>query len=156
MRKHLLCLVVVLPGLPCAGESINVDFGLPGAGPSATYGAARLAGVWNSIEGQHTPFTDPQVIYDLVDIDGEATGVTLYQFGGQDLVAEDDPSVTGDHALLLNDALVTHSQGLETCLWINGLENLHKHVNRTRMQSLRIHDGHRTAGCHFSHRYETN
>ena len=80
-------------------------------------------GVWNSIEGEHTPFWDPQVIYDLVDVHGNPTGVTLYQFGGTDVIAATDPSVGGDDAILLNDALVTQTTNLESCLFIDGLAN---------------------------------
>ncbi len=106
------------------GQSINIDFGLPGNGPSDSYAAAGLAGKWNSVEGEHTSIGNPTAIYDLVDLDGNATGVTLHQFGGQDMItAGNDPSVEGDDAILMNDCIVTHSAGLETCLFINGLES---------------------------------
>jgi hypothetical protein len=105
------------------GQSINVDFGQPNVGPPDTYAGAGLAGVWNSIEGEHTPFTNPQVIYDLVDLDGQPTGVTLYQFGGMELIDVNDPGLVGEENRMMRDALVTHSTSLETCLWINGLEN---------------------------------
>ena len=123
----ILRLVIVLTAAlgiatPSLGQSFNIDFGLPDAGPSPTYAAAGLVGVWNSIEGEHTPFSNPQIIYDLVDLQGNPTGVTLYQFGGQELIAAHDPSIDGNDAILLNDALVTHSQNLESCLYINGLE----------------------------------
>ena len=109
-------------GAPSLGQSFNIDFGLPESGPPPTYGAAGQIGAWNSIEGEHTPFNDPQIIYDLVDLQGNPTGVTLHQFGGLELIAADDPSVDGNDAILLNDALVTHSANLETCLYIDGLE----------------------------------
>ncbi len=116
-------LMLLLPAPSALGQSINIDFGQPDAGPSSTYGGAGRPGVWNSIEGQHTPFRDPQVIYDLVDVHGNPTGVTLHQFGGTDLIAAADPSVSGDDAILMNDALVTHTTNLESCLFINGLAN---------------------------------
>lgn len=119
---HALTLgLVTMLSATATGQSINIDFGLPGAGPADTYAAAGRAGVWNSIEGEQTDFTDPEIIYDLVDVHGNATSVTLYQFGGTELIAESDPTVSGDDAILLNDAIVTHTLGLETCLWINGL-----------------------------------
>jgi len=106
-------------------QSFNIDFGEPGAGPPATYGAAGLAGVWNSIRGEHTtPSQSPQPHdYPLVDLNGDLTGVGLHQFGGTDLIWEPDPSVTGDDAILLYDAIITYSMGLQSCLYINGLEN---------------------------------
>jgi hypothetical protein len=119
---------MVVAAISCASpvshaQHINIDFGLPGSGPAPTYAAAGLPGVWNSIEGTHTPFQNPEIIYNLVDLDGNPTAVTLYQFGGTELIVENDPSVTGDDAVLLNDANVTHTQNLETCLFINGLED---------------------------------
>ena len=108
---------------PTLGQSFNIDFGLPEAGPPPTYGGAGQVGTWNSIEGEHTPFNDPEIIYELVDLQGHPTGVTLHQFGGLDLIAADDPSIKGNDAILLNDALVTHSANLESCLFINGLES---------------------------------
>ena len=100
-----------------SAQSINIDFGLPGAGPAASHGAAGSAGVWNSIEGEHTPFWDPEVVYDLVDVNGNPTGAYLYQFGGMELTADDDPALTHDDALLMEDGLVTHSASLEVCVW---------------------------------------
>lgn len=32
---------------PSFGQSLNIDFGLPDAGPPPTYGAAGQVGVWN-------------------------------------------------------------------------------------------------------------
>lgn len=106
----------------CPAQSINIDFGLPGAGPSSRYGGAGLPGVWNSIEGTHTPFASPEIIYGLVDLEGNPTDVTLYQYGGTELLLASDPTVSGDDAVLLNDAIITHFPTLETCLFINGLD----------------------------------
>ncbi|HEV8325681.1 MAG TPA: hypothetical protein VG389_28990 [Myxococcota bacterium] len=99
-------------------QSLNVDFGLPADAPSDTYGAAGLPGVWNSIEG------DPNApsAYALVGLDGAPTAVTLYQYGGTYLLSAADPSVSGDDAALLNDALITYDASLESCLFVNGLE----------------------------------
>src|SRR5437899_3122081 len=108
-------------GIAAAGaqaQNINVDFGPAAAGPSATYGAAGLPGVWNSIEGQSTP----SVTYNLVDIYGNPTPVTLSQYGGMSLLTTSDPSVTGDDAALLDDYLITYDPTLESCLFVNGLE----------------------------------
>ncbi len=115
-------------GMVCAcasaasGQAINIDFGRDTPPPS-TYGAVGLPGVWNSIEARHTSLSNPEYVYSLVDIHGQPTGATLYQYGGTELVEAEDPSLSGDHEALMSDCLVTYSQGLETCLFINGLEN---------------------------------
>ncbi|MHC5114907.1 MAG: hypothetical protein ACYTGP_10830 [Planctomycetota bacterium] len=123
MRITAFVAALLVPATAAFGQSLNIDFGPTAAGPSPLYAGAGLAGVWNSIEGEHTPFSDPQVVYDLVDLDGNPTGVTLHQFGGTELISAFDPSVNGEHAVLMNDALITHSSGLESCLFINGLAN---------------------------------
>lgn len=112
-------LALALLAAPAASaQSLNVDFGLPADAPSSSYAAAGLPGVWNSIEGQDAPET----IYPLVGLDGTPTGVTLHNIGGTDLLSASDPSVSGDDGALLNDALLTFTSSLETCLFVDGLE----------------------------------
>src|SRR5215831_7065675 len=97
-------------------QAFNVDFGMPANKPADTYAAAGLPGVWNSIEGQ------AGITYPLVGLDGRATGVTLTQTGATSLVQASDPSVSGDDAALLDDALITNIAGQEVCLGIHGLQ----------------------------------
>ena len=124
ISTRIAALSSLLLGSVAMAQNINIDFGLPGAGPPATYAAAGLPGMWNSIEGTHNQsFVNPTIIYNLVDINGNPTPVTLFQFGGLELLLDGDPSVSGDDAVLLNDCIVTHTQNLETCLFINGLQN---------------------------------
>jgi hypothetical protein len=49
--------------------------------------------------------------------------VSLRQIGGLATISVDDPDVTGDDATLMNDFLVTSDPDLESCLFIEGLEN---------------------------------
>src|SRR5438445_993169 len=79
--------------------AINVSFGPPGNAPPATYAAAGRAGVWNRVAGQ------AGTTYPLVGIYGEATNVTLSQSPSTTLLAGTDPSVTGDDAKLMENAL---------------------------------------------------
>jgi len=121
-------LTMILGGMATAafGQAFNIDVGQPGGGPPASYAGAGLPGVWNAIPVYHmTPFmTGPHPDdFMLVDINGNATGVGLHQYGGMDLVALNDPSVSGNDALLMNDCLITHSAALETCVYLNGLED---------------------------------
>jgi hypothetical protein len=108
---------IVLGASVAHAQSFNVDFGQPADAPSSTYAAAGLPGVWNSIRAEDTPMT----IYHLVGLDGAPTSVTLYNIGGTSLLSATDPTVTGDDARLMNDALLTHSSTLEVCLFVDGL-----------------------------------
>lgn len=109
-----------------SAQSFNIDVGTTGSGPSSSYGAAGQAGVWNRVRAEHmTPFmTGPHPSdYMLVDITGAATGVGLHQYGGMADLNASDLSVSGNDADLLNDAILTHSIPLETCVYLNGLQN---------------------------------
>ncbi len=119
--RHALAASVLLAAM-ANGQSFNIDFGPSDEGPPAEYAAAGLPGVWNAVEAEHTSIGNPTALYQLVDLDGNLTDVTLHQFGGMDLQSMDDPSVTGNDAILMNDTLITHDQNLETCMFINNLE----------------------------------
>jgi hypothetical protein len=114
---------LVLPGAcglalaaSVAAQDLNLDFGGSGTGPPATYAAAGRAGVWNAIAAAHGTTTGG-----IVDLAGAATAVTVQQIGGLALLDDNDPAVTGDDALLLDDFLVTYNAGLESCLYLNHL-----------------------------------
>src|SRR6516162_3661320 len=96
-------------------QAFNIDFGTAANKPAATYAAAGLPGVWNGIEGQSG------TTYPLVGLDGQPTSVTLTQSGATSLISMSDPSVTGNDAALLDDALITNIAGQEVCLGIHGL-----------------------------------
>jgi len=126
IQLSLAAICVLCGALTASGQNFNVDVGEPGSQPNSSYAAAGLAGVWNSVRGTHiAPFTPEPTEDDdmLVDINGNPTGVGFHQFGGMDYVTTNDPSVSGNDASLLNDYLATHSETLESCMYLNGLEN---------------------------------
>jgi hypothetical protein len=115
--RALSTLYALALAAPAAAQSFNIDFGPPGAGPPADYRAAGVRGFWNSFE------TIDSTVYQLVDVDGILTGVTLSQFGGTEIVqgtlaGPGDPQ--GGHRTLLEDAMVTHTT-IESCLFIHNL-----------------------------------
>jgi hypothetical protein len=105
-----------LLGAAAAAQDLNIDFGSGTSAPPATYGAAGQPGVWNEIPAAHGTTTPG-----LVDLSGAVTAVSVSQIGGLALLDDNDPAVTGDHALLLDDFLVTYNDGLESCLYLNAL-----------------------------------
>ena len=117
LRSALLASVAAAAAaMAASAQSLNFDFGSPGSGPPPTYGAAGRAGAWNSIPAAHGTTTGG-----LVDLDGAPTAVSVTQIGGLALLEVSDPGVTGDDALLLDDFLVTYDDGLESCIFLNGL-----------------------------------
>lgn len=102
---------------PVAGQSLNIDFGEPGNGPSADYGAAGLPGVWNSFPGTHAV-----TVPNLLGLDGLPTAVSLRQIGGFDTPLVNDPETSGNDALLMDDYLVTFSAGLESCIYLDNVQ----------------------------------
>ncbi|HPF40614.1 MAG TPA: hypothetical protein P5081_16070 [Phycisphaerae bacterium] len=123
--NRILCAGSFLAMVSAASaQSFNVDVGLPGSGPSQSYAAAGLPGKWNVISAAHvTPFmTGPHPLAEhLFDLAGDPTNVVVHQFGGMDLNQKDDPGTSDDDAALMDDYRATHSQSLETCLYVNGL-----------------------------------
>ncbi len=100
-----------------SGQSLNIDFGVDGVAPPDTYGgAADQAGQWITLPG-----TQGVTVHDLVDIDGNVTEVSLFQFGGTETLTFKDRDVAGDHAILMNDCLITHTN-IESCLFFNNFE----------------------------------
>jgi len=118
-------LVISALSAAALGQSFNVDIGPFNTGPAVTYGAAGVPGFWNSVPAAHTSANPGPTLgdYILSDIHGNVTGVGLHQFGGMELISQDDPSVGGDDAVLLKDAIVTHSISLKSCLYFNNLQN---------------------------------
>lgn len=111
-----LLLAAFLGAGEAAAQSINVDFGPPGAGPPASYGAAGQAGVWNSIPAAHNTTT-----FNLLGLGGLPTAANLRQYGGLETVSVTDPDTAGDHGVLMDDYLVTFDSDLETCIFMTGL-----------------------------------
>lgn len=113
-------------GTAASAQSFNIDVGMLGNSPPSSYGAAGAPGFWNRVTADHVvPFSTGRTPEDvlLVDLDGVQTNVGFHQFGGMDLVSTNDPSVTGDDASLMNDYLATHNAILESCAYLNGLED---------------------------------
>jgi hypothetical protein len=105
---------------PATAQSINIDFGPPGSGPSSGYRAAGIHGFWHSFEA-----IDPVITYDLVDVHGKPTDATVGQFGGTEIVQGSIGRLGqpgGEDWVLLGDAMVTHTN-IESCLFFNGLKN---------------------------------
>lgn len=116
MRTLSALLAAALAAAPADAQSFNIDFGQPGAGPPATYPAAGRAGHWISVPG-----TQGVTVFDLVDVEGNATAVSFNQVGGTETLLVDDPAVSGDDATLLEDYLVTHTP-VENCIFLHDLE----------------------------------
>lgn len=128
MFKSLIlpAVVVGMWAASATAQSFNIDVGPLGLGPGSGYPAAGQSGFWNVVRAdQVTPFTTgptPQDVM-LVDIYGNQTGVGFHQYGGLDLVDTTDPDLTGNDANLMNDFLATHSLTLESCMYLNGLQD---------------------------------
>ncbi len=115
--RALILTVSLLSAAAAGAQSLNIEVGEPGSGPPATYGAAGRAGVWNNMLAAHATTEGG-----LVDINGNPIPVTLRQIGGLELLTDNDPAVTGDDALLLDDFLVTYDSILESCIFLDHLE----------------------------------
>jgi hypothetical protein len=115
MQRCMGALVVVVLAFGSANaQSINVSFGHTSGAPSSSYAAAGASGRWNAVTGVAGPS------FDLVAIDGSATGVSVSQSPTTTVLTTSDPALAGDDAALLNSGLVT--DGAETCLSFHGMQ----------------------------------
>lgn len=101
-------------------QSINIDLGQPGAPrPPDHYRGAGLPGYWNKFDA-----INPSVYFPTYGLDGVLTPATVRQVGGTEIVTAPPGGPggpAGADAILLGDALVTHS-AVENCLYFDGLE----------------------------------
>src|SRR5262245_50086500 len=102
MRSISTVFGIALCAAPLWAQSFNIDFGEPTAGPSSSYGAAGQPGYWNAIHGDGTDVV-------LRNTAGVLTTVHFHQAGAAGLIAANDPALSGDDALLMNDGLITHT-----------------------------------------------
>lgn len=102
---------------PAQAQAFNIDFGEPGNAPPHTYAAAGRPGVWNGLVAPNGSTT-----FNLIDVDGLVTDVSVRQLGGTATITDDDPSTLGDDSLLLDDYLVTFSVPIESCLFFENVE----------------------------------
>ncbi len=125
---------VLLCGAAAHGQSLNIDVGEPDTGPPPSYAAAGRDGIWNTVLAAHNT-----TVSGLVDLDGNATPVTLRQIGGLELLAVDDPATAGADAWLLDDFLVTYDPVLESCIFLANLEpGLYEVLLYARMPDPRV------------------
>lgn len=135
MNRAMISLVVgllaaCLPPSPALSQSFNIDIdcedgsppALGGGAPSSSFGAAAgQAGVWNLLNGVSTaPLS-------LVGLNGSTTGatVTLSYTVYLSCASYNNPTNTGDYALLLNDASQAGAivQGGSLTYTFNGIAN---------------------------------
>lgn len=103
---------------PALAQSINVDFGTPGTGPSPTYAAAGRAGTWNTLGV--LPYAPPTP---LVGLWGQPIAANLYNLGGSSIFAFDNPATTGDDAALMDDMFLSTNSPTDLCLYFQNLQN---------------------------------
>ncbi len=114
--KTVCALLALAASVPLPAQAFNVNFTSSGAGPSATYAAAGIAGMWNNIVGTWGTH------YPIADVNGVNTGVTVRNLGGSATPSADHPQTSGDDELLLDTYLATFNQ-VESCLRFQNLQN---------------------------------
>ncbi len=99
-RVHAAGIVGLLLGCAASAQSFNIDLNIPAPGslPAASFGGgANQPGVWNGVN------IGVAGTVSLVDLSGNATGVTLTRISGGVSGSVSLPTLTGEHARLLND-----------------------------------------------------
>jgi hypothetical protein len=105
---------IAVPGSTASAQPFNLDFGLRGT-PSTTYAAAGRTGHWSTFPG-----TNGVTVTQLVEITGNVTGARFIQISGTETLEFTDATLQGDDALLMNDALITHTT-IENCVFFRDM-----------------------------------
>jgi hypothetical protein len=111
-------LLVLVAASTAHAQTFNLAFGPVNMQPSSSYGAAGLPGHWHAMTAANGTTT-----FNLVDISGTTTAVRLTQIGGSQILHVDDLSTTGNDQTLMDHFLITYTPTLETCLFLNALQN---------------------------------
>ena len=103
-----------------AAQSINIRFGQPETKPSATYGAAGQAGVWNSYA-----VTPDWERVPLVNLQGTPVAGQLYQFGCSQMLAFDNPATAAgsEDEKLMDNMILSFNNPVDACYWVEGMMN---------------------------------
>ncbi len=116
--RRIAPLLALLAASPSLAQSINIDFGTPGTGPSAAYAGAGRHGVWNVIGVMPTSLR-----FNLVGRDGQPVSATVYNIGGSSLLTHDKPTTTGDDEALLDDMFLSFNNPIDLCLFFENLNS---------------------------------
>ncbi|WP_411846073.1 hypothetical protein AAFN60_21445 [Roseibacillus persicicus] len=84
-------------------STINIDFGLPGAGPADSFGGAGTSGFWNVVDRVTSTGISGR---GLVDVDGIRTSVIITTSQSMSDVTPSSQPFSALHAPLLGDYLV--------------------------------------------------
>ncbi|HZW08085.1 MAG TPA: hypothetical protein VFF65_13260, partial [Phycisphaerales bacterium] len=120
MRRYTLALSVAAcsAGSVASGQSMNIRFGTEASKPAPTYGAAGLAGVWNSYE-----VTGAWERVPTVNLQGTPLAAQLYQFGCSQMLSFDNPATSGDDGRLMDSMVLSMNDPVDACYWVEGMMN---------------------------------
>ena len=100
------------------GQSVNIRFGSAATTPSATYGAAGLAGAWNSFV-----YTPEYSVQPLVGLDGASIAAQFYQAGSSTILTSNNPLTSGDDKKLMDSMFLSTNNPTDGCFWVQGLQH---------------------------------
>lgn len=103
-------------GSAAVAQSVNIDFGTPGTGPSSSYAGAGRHGAWNVIGVMPS-----SVRFDLVGRSGQPIVAKIYNLGGSAMLDHDNGATTGDHEALLDDMFISFNNPVDLCLYFENL-----------------------------------
>ncbi|MGH7132720.1 MAG: GC-type dockerin domain-anchored protein [Phycisphaerales bacterium] len=114
----LSAIAISLLGAHAHAQSLNIRWGSSPTTPPTTYAAAGLPGTWNSF--QLIPDYERRP---LAALHGAPTNARLYQYGPSSVLAHDNPTTTGNDALLMDSMVLSQNNPVDCCYWVEGLMN---------------------------------
>jgi len=108
---------IAVTALPASAQSFNVEFGIAGTAPDASYAGAGEAGVWNSFDSM-----TPVQRYPIVGLDGNPIAADIMNIGFDVIEASDIPTTSAGDEALLDDCFTSFNDPIDGCLFMRFLE----------------------------------
>lgn len=118
MHRTSAVFLALVVGPSSLAQTINVDFGTPGSGPSSSYAAAGRFGAWNVLGVMPSG-----VRFNLVGRDGLPINSRVYNIGGTSMLNTSNPAISGDDALLMNDMFLSFNNPIDLCIFFENMLN---------------------------------
>lgn len=103
--------------LPAAAQSFNVEFGVAGTTPDASYAGVGEAGVWNTFDSM--PNFQRLI---LVGLDGNPIPVDIMNIGFDIIESSDIATTSGNDEALLDDCFTAFNEPIDGCFFMRFLQ----------------------------------
>ncbi len=108
---------IAASSLPAAAQSFNIEFGVAGTAPDASYAGVGEPGVWNTFDSMPNFQRLP-----LVGLDGNPIAADIMNIGFDIIESSDIATTSGHDQALLDDCFTSFNDPIDGCFFMRFLE----------------------------------